>query len=66
MNEEETDSLRELVVQIDTHIEVIRMEATNNPPANNQPGENTQYQPPVTEHQPSEMVTKTQPMDLTI
>ena len=43
INEEETDSLRELVEQIDAHVEVIRTESTNNPPANDQPGENTQY-----------------------
>ena len=50
MNEEETDSLRELVEQIDAHVEVIGTEATSNPPANNQSGENAQYQPPVPEH----------------
>ena len=43
VDKEETDSLRELVEQIDAHVEVIRTEATNNPPANDQPGENTQY-----------------------
>ena len=43
VDEEETDSLRELVEQIYAHVEVIRTEATNNPPANDQPGENTQY-----------------------
>ena len=41
IDEEETDSLRELVEQIDAHVEVIGMEATSNPPANNQFGENT-------------------------
>ena len=52
--------------QIDAHVEVIGTEATINPPANNQSGENAQYQPPVPEHQPSEMATETQPVDLTI
>ena len=53
VDEEEMDSLSELVEQIDAHIEVIGMEATSNPPANDQPGENTQYQPSVAEHQSS-------------
>ena len=42
VDEEETDSLRELVEQIDAHVEVIGAEATSNPPANDQPSENTQ------------------------
>ena len=66
INEEETDSLRELVEQIDAYMEVIRMEATSNPHTNNQSGENAQYQPPVPEHQPSEMAIETQPVDLTV
>ena len=66
MNEEETDSLRELVEQIDAHVEVIGTEATSNPHTNNQSGENARYQPPVPEHQPSEMATETQPVDLTV
>ena len=66
IDEEETDSLRELVEQIDAYMEVIGTEATSNLPTNNQSGENAQYQPPVPEHQPSEMVTETQPVDLTI
>ena len=39
-DEEETDNLRELVEQIDAHIEVIGTKATSNPPTNNQSGEN--------------------------
>ena len=66
IDEDETDNLRELVEQIDAHMEVIRTEATSNPPANNQSCENVQYQPPVPEHQPSEMATETQPVDLTV
>ena len=66
MNEEETDSLRELVEQIDAHVEVIGTEATRIPHTNNQSGENARYQPPVPEHQPSEMATETQPVDLTV
>ena len=52
--------------QIDAHVEVIKAEATSNPPAKNQSGENAQYQPPVPEHQPFEMVIETQPVDLTV
>ena len=40
INEEEMDSLRELVEKIDAYVEVIGTEATSNPPANNQFGEN--------------------------
>ena len=66
VDEEEMDNLRELVEQIDAHVEVIRMEATSNLPTNNQSGENAQYQPPVPKHQPSEMATETQSVDLTV
>ena len=55
----ETESLRELVEQIYAHVEVIGMEATSNPLANNQSDENAQYQPPVPKHRPSERVIKT-------
>ena len=50
INEEETNSLRELVEQIVAHVEVNGTEATSNPPVNNQSGENAQYQPPVPEY----------------
>ena len=66
VDEEEMDNLRELVEQIDAHVEVIRMEATSNLPTNNQSGENAQYQPPVPKHQPSEMAIETQSVDLTV
>ena len=66
VDEEEMDNLRELVEQIDAHVEVIGMEATSNLPTNNQSGENAQYQPPVPKHQPSEMATETQSVDLTV
>ena len=66
VDEEEMDNLRELVEQIDAHVEVIGMEATSNLPTNNQSGENAQYQPPVPKHQPSEMATVTQSVDLTV
>ena len=45
--------------QIDAHVEVIRTEATSNPPANNQFGENARYQPPVPKHQPFKMAIET-------
>ena len=35
INEEETDSLRELVEQIDAYVELIGTEATSNPSADN-------------------------------
>ena len=66
IDKEETNSLRELVEQIDVYVEVIGTEATSNPPANDQPGENIQYQPPVPKHQPYEIATEMQPVDLTI
>ena len=62
IDEEETDSLKELVEQIDAHVEVIGTKATNNPPTNNQSSENAQYQPHAPEHQPSKMATETQPV----
>ena len=39
-DEEEMDSLRELVEQIDAYVEMIRIEATNNPPTDGPSGEN--------------------------
>ena len=66
IDEDETDNLRELVEQIDAHVEVIKTEATSNPSTNNQSGENVQYQRPVSEHQRSEMATKTRLVDLTV
>ena len=40
IDEEETDSLRELVEQIDAYVELIGIKATNNSSADNQSGEN--------------------------
>ena len=62
--EEETDSLRELVEQIDAHVEMIGAEVTTNPPTEGPQGEDVHSQPPVPEHHPAEMTSKTQPMDL--
>ena len=62
IDEEETDSLRELVEQIDANVELIGIEATNNPPTDGPSGENAQSQPFVSEHQFSEIAVETQPM----
>ena len=43
-NKEETNSLRELVEQIDAHVELIGTEATNNPPTDGPSGENVHPQ----------------------
>ena len=61
IDEEETDSLRELVEQIDAYVELIGTEATNNPPTDDPSGENVHPQPSASEHQSTEM----QPVDLT-
>ena len=64
-NEEETDSLRELVEQIDAHVEMIEIEATSNPPTNDPSGENVHLPPPISEHHSIEMAFEMQPADLT-
>ena len=64
-DEEETESLRELVEQIDNHVEMIGIEATSNPPTNGPSSENVHPQPSTSEHQSTEMASKMQPMDLT-
>ena len=57
--------MRELVEQIDAHMEMIGIEATSNPPTDGPHGENVHLQPPVSEHHSAEMAFKTQPVDLT-
>ena len=64
-DEEETDSLRELVEQIDAYVEMIGTEATSNPPTDGPPGEDIHLQPPTAKHHSAKMASKTQPMDLT-
>ena len=64
-DEEETDSLKELVEQINAHVEMIGTEAISNPPTDGSSGENVHPQPSVSEHQSTEMASKTQPVDLT-
>ena len=62
--EEETDNLRELVEQIDAHMEMIGAEVTNNPPTEGPQGEDAHTQPPVPEHHPAEMTSEMQPVEL--
>uniref|UniRef100_A0A7N2QXU9 Uncharacterized protein n=1 Tax=Quercus lobata TaxID=97700 RepID=A0A7N2QXU9_QUELO len=50
IDEEETNSLRELVEQIDAHVELIETEATNNPPTDGHSDENAHPQPSTSEH----------------
>ena len=63
-DEEETDSLRELVEQIDAHVEMIRTKITSNPPTKGPHGEDVHLQPPVPEHHSTKMMSETQPVDL--
>ena len=49
-DEEETDSLRELVEQINAHVELIGTEATSNPPTDGLSGENVHLQPSAFEY----------------
>ena len=44
--EEETDSFRELVKQIDAHVEMIGVEVTSNPPTKGPQGEDAIPSPP--------------------
>ena len=62
--EEETDSLRELMEQIDAHVEMIRVEVTSNPPTEGPQGEDVHSQPPVPERHTVEITSETQPVDL--
>ena len=64
-DEEETDSLRELVEQIDAHVEMIGTEVTSNPPTEGPHGENVHLQPLAAEHHSVEMASKTQSVDFT-
>ena len=56
-DEEEMDSLRELVEQIDPHVELIGIEATNNPPTDGPSGENVHPQSSISKHQSTEMAS---------
>ena len=57
-DEEETDSLRELVEQINAHVELIGTEATSNPSTDGLFGENVHLQPSASEHQSTEMASE--------
>ena len=57
-DEEETDSLRELVEQINAHVELIETEATSNPHTDGLSGENVHLQPSASEHQSTEMASE--------
>lgn len=43
-DEEETTSMRELVEQIDSHVELVNVEDSSNPCVGDQPGEDLQLQ----------------------
>ena len=62
--EEKTDSLRELVEQIDAHVEMIGAEVTSNPPTEGPHGEDVHLQHPVPKHHFAKMTSETQPVDL--
>ena len=65
IDKEEMDSLRELVEQIDAHVEMIGTEATSNPPINSPSSENVHLQPSVSKHHSTKMAFETQLVDLT-
>ena len=50
INEEETNSLEELVEQIDAHVELIGIEATSNPLIDSPSDENVHPQPSTSEY----------------
>ena len=45
IDEEETISMRELVEQIDSHVELVDAEVSSNPHVGDQPNEDLQLQP---------------------
>ena len=65
-DEEEPDSLRELVEQINAHVELIGTEATSNPLTDDPSDENVHLQPSASEHQSTEMASEKQAMDLIV
>ena len=56
--------MRELVEQIDAHVEMIGIEAISNPPTDGPLSEDVHPQPPVLEHHSVEITSETQPVDL--
>jgi len=61
---EESDSLRELVEQIDAHVEMIEAEVTSNPPTEVPQDEDAHSQPPVPERHAVEIASKIQPEEI--
>ena len=64
IDEEETQSIRELVEAIDSHVEAIDLEATSNLQTDNQPREGVQLQPSSVIQQLTKIV-QMQPVDST-
>ena len=64
IDEEESPILRELVEQIDSHMELDEMEVTSNPRANDQLCEDISQ--PTINQQLTETVAQTQPTDPTV
>ena len=56
--------MRELVEQIDTHVEMIGTEVTSNPPTEGPHGEDVHLQHPVPKHHFAKMTSETQPVEL--
>ena len=65
-DEEETTSMRELLEQIDSHVELVDVEVSSNPHVGDQPDEDLQLQSFMTNQQPPETATQTQPTDLSV
>ena len=63
IDEEEMTSMRELVEQIDAHVELDEMEATSIPRVGDQPGGDLFS--PATDQQQTKTVTQTEPTDPT-
>ena len=64
-DEEETDSLRELVEQIDAHVELVGVEASSNPTAGDPPAENA-FPNLASEGRQHEVQAGDPPVDLTV
>ena len=63
IDEEETASMRQLVEQIDAHLELDNMEATSIPRAGDQPSRG--ILPPIVDQQQTETAAQTDPVDWT-
>lgn len=65
IDEEETTSMRELVAQIDSYVELVDVEVSSNPCTSDQLDEDIQLQPFITSQQPPGTTTETQPTEPT-